>query len=320
MPNSPVWKSQWLVGDGFKERYKDLVLLYTHWDYNRLKDAMGDEDELEIILFCSTCFGSIDISGSNSEEEVKTSCGGAVKVGLGTLFEGVLSFFKTLSQQKKEEIEKIYKEKLDSIKANFDKEIALRSENIKNLDKKLSAFSQAFQSGQIGAQEYYQISQQINQEKKQEELEQARSKKLQELKSLELTREKEYKLEEAKWFPNKNKLAQLQEEINKLKSRQTKASQANSLEEIHLASQGALTRVNKPTLFLAGEKGDELVKIKPLQAPIHPFLEEAKQQPFAPVFHFNISGFVGDEIALSRRLTQMIQSSIHILGEREFKP
>lgn len=72
--DSPIWKEQKDFTD-LKQNYSNFLIFYSHWAFYDLTRYLADGDTFEIQLMQSTCFGSIDISGTNTEEEVKLSCG-----------------------------------------------------------------------------------------------------------------------------------------------------------------------------------------------------------------------------------------------------
>jgi hypothetical protein len=245
---------------------------------------------------------------------------GSLVSGLGSLFNGIIDTFGGISPERQREIDKTYEEQNKKIEEVFSREIQMREENLSHLNKQLSAFTKAFESGQMTAEEYYKASGAIGGEIQKEQLESAKASKLQKLMSEELTKKKAVDEEKSKWFPDQKKLNLLQKEIQELKNRQTVVQNARSLTEVNMARHGALQRVDRPTLFMAGEAGAELVAIKPLKATIDPALASlGGQGGMEQIFNIQISGFVGNEAQLGAELVKVIQSAIRVSGEKEFR-
>lgn len=77
----PVSQSSSLFNTVFKDnqatrrKYSNYPWLYSSWDWKNWSEGLTETDEIDVYIYQSQCFVSGNIEGTNTEEEIKTSCG-----------------------------------------------------------------------------------------------------------------------------------------------------------------------------------------------------------------------------------------------------
>lgn len=242
---------------------------------------------------------------------------GAAISGVTSLFSGIVEVFGDVSQKRKAELESIYNGRIDQINRDFEREHEMRQKNLDMYDEQLDALRKQFEAGQLSAKDYFEGANQIGDKAQVEKLAIAKAQKMSELQKDEAEKKREYDEENSKWFPDTNKLSSLYREIERLRSRMRTVQQSGTIADVNAAKNGALQLVDKPTLFLAGEAGSEIVNIRPLKAGIDPSLVKYGQgdNGGTTIINVPVEGFIGDKAELGREISKLIQMAIRQFGE-----
>lgn len=244
---------------------------------------------------------------------------GGVIGGVNSMFQGIVALFSGVSQKKRKEIEDTYYMRIDEINQDFEREHAMREENLNKLNKQLNALDQAFSKGQLTASEFYASSNEVGSQIEEERILQAKNEKLADIDRELAQLKKDYDLEAGKWFPNKKELNQMQRDMNRLEVRKQNVQNATTLADVKAAEKGGLFTANKPTLLLVGEKGSENVSVMPtrpadIDPRLFPLNQGKRNENLTIINNVVVNGFMGDKTVVASEIKNMIQDLITLKG------